>query len=102
MSQLPIKPSDFNSNRPFRGTVWKRSEIETVGRNIVIMSQRNGGIWSPFSWEEYVLRCDHQASSDEHAVLDTMTKDGYLDLDGDGKYSVNLKFLAALAEYVKV
>lgn len=47
------RPSNFMS-KPF-GSVLKKSECETVARNIMVILSRTGDTWRVLSWDEYKL-----------------------------------------------
>ena len=45
------KPSNFTST-PY-GSVLKKSECETIARNIMVILSRTGDKWRVLSWDEY-------------------------------------------------
>ncbi len=77
-----------------------KSETETIARNVVIISQKTGDQWQPFTFEEYVARCTHAGACNEQGFLNVLAENGFLHLE-DGKYSVTDTFIGRLAEYIK-
>lgn len=47
-----MKPSDFKRQHPY-GSVLRKSECETVARNIMIILTRTGDAFRDLTWEEY-------------------------------------------------
>lgn len=47
-----MKPSNFSKLSPM-GSVAKKSEAETVARNIMVILGRTGDSFRPLSWDEY-------------------------------------------------
>jgi len=103
MNNVPasaVKPSQIDVSREFFGTSLRNREKEVVARNIVVLAERKGDKWQPFTLAEYDDDCAHDVTKSEHAVIERMATDGYLSC-GAGTYTVQDKFIAALEEYVR-
>ncbi len=48
---MKTKPSDF-TNKPF-ASVFRKSESETIARNIMVILSRTGNEFRELSWDEY-------------------------------------------------
>ena len=46
-----MKPSDF-TKQPM-ASVMRKSEAETIARNIMVILKRTGDFFRPFTWDEY-------------------------------------------------
>jgi hypothetical protein len=93
------KPSDFHTEKSFVGMLGKY-EKEIIGRNIIMISQRNNDSWDGFTFAEYEERCLHVVGDGEKDILDLMVKDGLLHLS-DGRYSVTNYFLFRVQDNLK-
>ncbi len=47
----PLQPSDFMAD-PFN-SILRKSEAETIARNIMVILNRTGNTWRRLTWEEY-------------------------------------------------
>lgn len=92
-----VRPSDFNTGDHFWDSPFRDSNLETLARNIILISVRLGNVWTPFTWEEYRSQCKCQVSLMD---LNTMVNKGYLDFKGN-KFSVNDRFIVALKKFMK-
>ncbi len=88
-------PLDYNTKRDFMDSVWQNSERETIARNIVMIQDEE---FEPFTFVEYVDRCDHSSAPGDEWVVKALADEGYLDRDGD-TFMVNFNFLAAIEKY---
>lgn len=95
-----FKPKDVDLRNGLCRSAFNKSEYEIIAKNIVIISIRFGNEWKPFSEEDYKEQCDHKVTDSKLGWLRTMDKKGFIDFDGK-RYSVNLKFLATLSEFLK-
>jgi hypothetical protein len=97
---IKVKPSEFDISQGLCGSSLRKSEKETIARNIILNSERRGDKWMPFTWRDYSELCQHEVSRDEKDILDGFVADGLLVLDETGYYVVADAFLAALWKFV--
>ncbi len=99
MSISIFKPDEVNIKNGLFGSSFNKREFETIAFNIVLISVNSGNQWINFSEEDYQEMCSHDVTPFELMLLNEMADRGFLDLN-DGKFSVNLKFLGLLSEFV--
>jgi hypothetical protein len=98
-------PKDVNLDRDFVGTDWRKCEIETVARNIVIACKKNNpNMWLPFSWKFYKSVCDHNVTDSELAIINQLVEMGDLNCFEGGilldMYKVNFAFLGKINKFI--
>ncbi len=97
-----VKPSGFNIKSHLIGSNLNKSEKETVARNVIVISLRNGDAWFDFTFEDYMDACgrDRSFAGEEACLNDLVHEDGVLTKTGN-VYSVNEKFFRTLAKFIK-
>jgi len=95
-----VLPCDFDVSRRFSGTSLRKSEKETIARNIIIICQRENQGWLQFTWNRYVELCGHNPTLGEKGVMDGFVKDGLLTCT-DGVYAITDAFIHTLNKYIK-
>lgn len=94
-----FKPDEVNIRNGLFGSSFNKREFEIIARNIIVISVNSGNKWIDFSEEDYQKMCKHDVSTLELMMLNEMANKGFLDLN-DGRFSVNLKFLGVMQEFV--
>ncbi len=103
----------------FVDSVFGDAQLEMFLTCIAITQfKMNPDAWTPFSWDEYVAKCDHRPIDAERQILDAMVDGGevrlndmgrpklvriakgYLTKDGE-RYVVAEPLLKAMAPYAK-
>jgi hypothetical protein len=80
-----ISPRDVYRSR-FIGSVFGDSQMEMFLECFVITQfKANPDAWTPFSWNEYVARCDHKPIDAERRILEAMVNGGEVCLNDMGK-----------------
>ncbi|MDD4931533.1 MAG: hypothetical protein PHG66_05325 [Candidatus Colwellbacteria bacterium] len=100
LSTLAVKPSDFAVRDNLWESPFKNFEMETIARNIILISKREGDAWKPFSWNQYKQKSQHEVSNAELSILLKLSDNGVLNYDGD-KFSVNDKFITTLQKFIR-
>ena len=96
-----VKPSSFNISNGLIGSDLGDGEKEIVATNIIWDALKKGDEWRPFSFRNYLeLRISGTANMDGLVLEDLHKTDKVLDKNGQF-YSVNAKFFAVLAKYIK-
>jgi hypothetical protein len=90
-----LKPSEVDISNGLCGSDFGDSDMETIARNIVILSKKSNDQWTPFSFEQYALGCTHKVSTAEYNILLQMFKSGYLE-HSNGVFSITNAFLNVL------
>lgn len=79
-----IRPCDVHLSR-FVGSSFGDAQMEMFLQCIAITQfKMNPDQWTPFSWEEYVGKCDHEPIQTELEILDAMVEGGDVVLDDMG------------------
>lgn len=115
MSQnTAVRPKDVCRSR-FVGSPFGVTEMEMMLQCIAITQfKMNPDAWTPFTWEEYVAKCDHEPINEERLILEAMVSGdtvffrgnlmdisaGYLRKEG-GRYVVAEKLLDVMRPYAK-
>lgn len=99
MSISMFKPSEVDISNGLCGSDFNNSELETIARNIIIVSKKSGDQWIEFSCEDYQRLCNHQVTAWELWYLNEMKEKGYLDFKG-GKFSINRRFLDVVGMFL--
>ncbi len=97
----------------FMGSYFQNAEMEAMLKCIAITQYRmNPDEWTPFTWKEYVSKCDHKPTPLEEMIFVKMVtggspsfkipnlEAGLLDFEND-KYSVTDKLLKIMEPYAK-
>ena len=94
-----VKPADIDIKGELMGSPFGNSEMETIARNVILISRWHLG-WFSFSWEDYKRLCKHHVTDSEKDVLDELVNWGVLEFDGK-KYNPTDKLIETLEEFVK-
>jgi len=100
LKRISVKPSEFDYQKGLWDTPFRNSEKETIARNIIFFSHKNGDEWKSFSFDDYRSMCSHNVTDSEKSILDGFVKDGLLSFEDD-KYDVTDAFVALLWKFVK-
>jgi hypothetical protein len=97
-----VKPSDFIINGDLMGSMLRKSEKETIARNIIVISLKNGDGWFDFTFADYKAHCAPRTyfSGEESYLNELVAENKILDKNGD-VYSVNENFFRVLAQFIK-
>ncbi|HYV33347.1 MAG TPA: hypothetical protein VE973_00665 [Candidatus Limnocylindria bacterium] len=99
MIKALIKPKDFDLRNGFGGSLLGKSEKETIACNIVVIGCKAGD-WTPFTWEEYQLNCNHSVTNSEQSYLDGFVANGLMKKQND-EYSITDEFIVLLWKFVR-
>ena len=99
MIKEQVKPQDIDTSNSLCGSELRKSEKETIARNIILISRKNDNEWLEFTFDEYKKRCRHNVTEGEKDVLDELVNDGLLTCNDD-KYVIQDAFIAKLWSFV--
>lgn len=70
----------------FIGSSFKDGQLEMFLECLAVTQHRmNPDGWTPFSWEEYVAKCDHAPIPAEQEILEAMVNGGTVQLTDMGR-----------------
>ena len=99
VTRADVKPSRINVGDHLYDT-FGNCEREIVAKNIIIVCQRLGDDWRPFTAAEYVATCGHPEARMDIGYLDGFVRDRYMS-KVDNAYTVEDTFVQAVAAYIK-
>lgn len=80
---------------------WSDGKIVFVAETIVTIQKRMSiEKWLPFSFSDYMDKCDHIATYEEKKIMNGLADTGYLKIDSDNKYNVTPLFLQVIERFV--
>lgn len=96
---MRVRPNDIDISGGLVGSRLGKSELETIARNIIVLSRENDNKWLSFTFEKYESLCNRKVTASERWVLDDFVTDGLLECN-NGVYSVLDTFVGMLAEFI--
>ncbi|MDF2866228.1 MAG: hypothetical protein K0R72_1046 [Clostridia bacterium] len=93
-------PKDVNISNGLMGSKLRRSEFETIARNLVIVSRVKNEWLENFTLAEYKKRCSHTVSDREIVELNSMVDEGFLKIK-DGTYMFTTKMFEVYRDFIK-
>ncbi|HSX39037.1 MAG TPA: hypothetical protein VLI92_00365 [Candidatus Saccharimonadales bacterium] len=97
-----VKPSQIDTSKLFVGTNFRRTELELVARNIVIMCTQCDDTWIEFDCQFYKKYFGRQHDDFVCGELEMLEHSINALTRTNGKYKVNDTFIRNLSEYIHI